>query len=125
LILRDVFRSAREETYGSTEIVELGLRKQEKRRSGFGFKIAGPNRTSTICRKMIFQQLVLNALDNSLQAFKRITSIYTIALARTKPIILGKEDLKYKTMPGKITFMLFWTLWNFIKARKDQAYGTF
>jgi hypothetical protein len=38
LILRDVFRSAREETYGSTEKVELGLKKQEKRRSGFGFK---------------------------------------------------------------------------------------
>jgi aryl-alcohol dehydrogenase-like predicted oxidoreductase len=91
--------------------VELGLKKQEKRRSGFGFKIAGPNPNFNCGRKMIFQQLVLNTLDNSLQRLQTdYIDLYNYIGQNAKPIILGKEDLKYKTMPGKITFMLFWTL---------------
>jgi aryl-alcohol dehydrogenase-like predicted oxidoreductase len=46
----EMYSSAREKPMVATEkSLEPGLKKQEKRRSGFGFKIAGPNPTSTIC----------------------------------------------------------------------------
>jgi aryl-alcohol dehydrogenase-like predicted oxidoreductase len=101
---------AREKPMVATEkSLELGLKKQEKRRSGFGFKIAGPNPTSAICgRKMIFQPLVLNALDNSLQRLQTdYIDLYQLHWPERKTNYFGKEDLKYKTTPGKITFMLF------------------
>jgi aryl-alcohol dehydrogenase-like predicted oxidoreductase len=63
------------------------------------------------------------ALDNSLQ---RLQTDYIDCISygqNAKPIILGKEDLKYKTMPGKITFMLFGHFGIFYKTRKIKHMG--
>jgi aryl-alcohol dehydrogenase-like predicted oxidoreductase len=76
---------AREETYGSTEIVELGLRKTGKEKKWFGFKDSRSKSNFNYMReKNDFSAASIKyALDNSLQRLQT-DYIDLSALARTQ-----------------------------------------